>query len=104
MQLHEICLVCLNRLITFCTSSIILTAICTVPYIHGLLNSVHILLLQVFISYGKKSSGELLLSYGFVPREGTNPNDSVELLVSLNKSDKCFKEKLQALKKNGLSE
>ncbi|TQD75908.1 hypothetical protein C1H46_038539 [Malus baccata] len=26
---------------------------------------------QVFISYGKKSNGELLLSYGFAPREGT---------------------------------
>ncbi|KAL6911402.1 hypothetical protein ACP4OV_000207 [Aristida adscensionis] len=59
---------------------------------------------QVFISYGKKSSGELLLSYGFVPKEGTNPNDSVELLVSLDKSDECYKEKLQALKRNGLSE
>ncbi|PAN07976.1 hypothetical protein PAHAL_1G377500 [Panicum hallii] len=58
---------------------------------------------QVFISYGKKSSGELLLSYGFVPKEGTNPNDSVELLVALDKSDKCYKEKLQALKRNGLS-
>ncbi|KAK7818765.1 ribulose-1 [Quercus suber] len=34
---------------------------------------------QVFISYGKKSNGELLLSYGFVPKEGTNPSDSVEL-------------------------
>ncbi|KAI4981652.1 hypothetical protein ZWY2020_022144 [Hordeum vulgare] len=59
---------------------------------------------QVFISYGKKSSGELLLSYGFVPKEGTNPNDSVEFLVSLKKSDECYKEKLQALKKHGLSE
>ncbi|CAL5019316.1 unnamed protein product [Urochloa decumbens] len=58
---------------------------------------------QVFISYGKKSSGELLLSYGFVPKEGTNPNDSVELMVSLDKTDKCYKEKLQALKRNGLS-
>jgi len=66
----------------------------------------HVLIycLKVFISYGKKSSGELLLSYGFVPKEGTNPNDSVELLVSLDKSDKCYKEKLQALKRNGLSE
>lgn len=45
-----------------------------------------------------------MLSYGFVPKEGTNPNDSVELLVSLDKSDKCYKEKLQALKRNGLSE
>ncbi|XP_065861349.1 ribulose-1,5 bisphosphate carboxylase/oxygenase large subunit N-methyltransferase, chloroplastic [Euphorbia lathyris] len=58
---------------------------------------------QVFISYGKKSNGELLLSYGFVPREGTNPTDSVELSLSLKKSDKCYKEKLEALKKHGLS-
>lgn len=58
---------------------------------------------QVFISYGKKSNGELLLSYGFVPREGTNPRDSVELLLSLKKSDKCYKEKTEALRKHGLS-
>ncbi|CAL1356179.1 unnamed protein product [Linum trigynum] len=58
---------------------------------------------QVFISYGKKSNGELLLSYGFVPREGTNPSDSVELPFSLKKSDKCYKEKLEALRKHGLS-
>lgn len=58
---------------------------------------------QVFISYGRKSNGELLLSYGFVPREGTNPSDSVELSLSLKKSDKCYKEKLEALKKHGLS-
>ncbi|XP_023554432.1 ribulose-1,5 bisphosphate carboxylase/oxygenase large subunit N-methyltransferase, chloroplastic [Cucurbita pepo subsp. pepo] len=57
---------------------------------------------QVFISYGKKSNGELLLSYGFVPKEGSNPSDSVELLLSLKKSDKCYKEKLEALKKHGL--
>ncbi|KAL6999863.1 hypothetical protein U1Q18_001019 [Sarracenia purpurea var. burkii] len=58
---------------------------------------------QVFISYGKKSNGELLLSYGFVPREGTNPSDSVELPLSLEKSDKCYKEKFEALRKHGLS-
>lgn len=58
---------------------------------------------QVFISYGKKSNGELLLSYGFVPKEGTNPNDSVELSLPLHKSDKCYKEKLEALQKYGLS-
>ncbi|KAI9176475.1 hypothetical protein LWI28_003297 [Acer negundo] len=57
---------------------------------------------QVFISYGRKSNGELLLSYGFVPREGTNPSDSVELSLSLKKSDKCYKEKLEALRKHGL--
>lgn len=60
-------------------------------------------LMQVFISYGKKSNGELLLSYGFVPTEGTNPSDSVELPLSLKKSDKCYKEKLEALRKYGLS-
>ncbi|KAF5174967.1 ribulose-1,5 bisphosphate carboxylase/oxygenase large subunit N-methyltransferase protein [Thalictrum thalictroides] len=58
---------------------------------------------QVFISYGKKSNGELLLSYGFVPKEGTNPSDSVELSLSLNKSDKCYKEKSEALRKHSLS-
>lgn len=61
------------------------------------------LYMQVFISYGRKSNGDLLLSYGFVPREGTNPTDSVELSFSLKKSDKCYKEKLEALKKHGLS-
>ncbi|OVA19761.1 SET domain [Macleaya cordata] len=59
---------------------------------------------QVFISYGKKSNGELLLSYGFVPREGSNPSDSAELLLSLDKSDKCYNEKLEALRRHGLSE
>lgn len=58
---------------------------------------------QVFISYGKKSNGELLLSYGFVPNEGTNPNDSVELSLSLDKSDFCYQEKLEALQKHGLT-
>lgn len=53
---------------------------------------------QVYISYGKKSNGELLLSYGFVPKEGTNPSDSVELSLSLKKSDECYKEKLEALR------
>ncbi|GKD59060.1 ribulose-1,5-bisphosphate carboxylase/oxygenase large subunit N-methyltransferase, chloroplastic [Tanacetum coccineum] len=58
---------------------------------------------QVFISYGRKSNGELLLSYGFVPRQGTNPSDSVELPFSLKKSDKCYELKVEALKKHGLS-
>ncbi|KAL6144057.1 hypothetical protein ACLB2K_054752 [Fragaria x ananassa] len=58
---------------------------------------------QVFISYGKKSNGELLLSYGFVPSKGANPSDSVELSVSLLKSDKCYEEKVEALRKYGLS-
>ncbi|KAI4324605.1 hypothetical protein MLD38_030076 [Melastoma candidum] len=58
---------------------------------------------QVFISYGKKSNGELLLSYGFVPKEGTNPSDSAELRLQIKKSDKAYREKMDALKKHGLS-
>ncbi|KAK7316537.1 hypothetical protein RJT34_00082 [Clitoria ternatea] len=58
---------------------------------------------QVFISYGKKSNGELLLSYGFVPKEGANPRDSVELSLSLKKSDACYTDKLELLKKYGSS-
>ncbi|KAM0063103.1 putative [Ribulose-bisphosphate carboxylase]-lysine N-methyltransferase [Helianthus debilis subsp. tardiflorus] len=58
---------------------------------------------QVFISYGRKSNGELLLSYGFVPRQGTNPRDSVELPLMIKKSDKCYEQKVEALKKHGLS-
>ncbi|KAF6135561.1 hypothetical protein GIB67_015414 [Kingdonia uniflora] len=58
---------------------------------------------QVFISYGKKSNGELLLSYEFVPKEGTNPSDSANLSVSLNKINVCYKEKLEVLRKHGLS-
>lgn len=57
----------------------------------------------MFISYGKKSNGELLLSYGFVPKEGANPSDSVELSLSLKKSDASYKEKLELLKNYGLS-
>ena len=37
------------------------------------------------------------------PKEGTNPSDSVELSLSLKKSDKCYKEKLEALRKYELS-
>ena len=30
---------------------------------------------QIMISYGEKTDGELLLSYGFVPTKGSNPHD-----------------------------
>ncbi|KAK1568713.1 hypothetical protein Q3G72_027812 [Acer saccharum] len=35
--------------------------------------------------------------------QGTNPSDSVELSLSLKKPDKCYKEKLEALRKHELS-
>jgi hypothetical protein len=38
---------------------------------------------QVFISYGPKASGELLLSYGFAPPSGTNPHEAAFLEVAL---------------------
>jgi hypothetical protein len=34
---------------------------------------------QVFVSYGPRSSGDLLLSYGFVPKLETNPHESLDL-------------------------
>jgi hypothetical protein len=37
---------------------------------------------EICVSYGQKTSGELLLSYGFVPGQGTNPYDAV--LLSLD--------------------
>jgi SET domain/Rubisco LSMT substrate-binding len=36
---------------------------------------------QIFASYGQKTSGELLLSYGFVPEEGFNPHDACLLCI-----------------------
>jgi hypothetical protein len=36
---------------------------------------------QVFASYGQKTQGELLLSYGFVPEEGSNPHDACLLSI-----------------------
>jgi hypothetical protein len=57
---------------------------------------------QVFISYGKRSSGELLLAYGFIPSE-FNPHDSVELEMGLDSDDPSYDAKLTALKEQGLS-
>ncbi|GLJ18380.1 hypothetical protein SUGI_0325470, partial [Cryptomeria japonica] len=58
---------------------------------------------QVFISYGKKSNGELLLACGFVPEEGTNADDSVALPLAIDKSDSCYDQKLELLQRHGLS-
>jgi hypothetical protein len=57
---------------------------------------------QVFISYGKRSSGELLLAYGFIPPE-LNPHDFVELELALNEEDPLYDAKLAALQEQGLS-
>ena len=47
---------------------------------------------QIVASYGQKTSGELLLSYGFMPEEGLNPHDacliSVEIEYGENSTEK----------------
>lgn len=48
------------------------------------------LLLQVFISYGPKSSGDLLLSYGFCPPLGANPHDAFHMVVAADEADPCY--------------
>eukprot|EP00746_Dinoflagellata_sp_MGD_P137738 gnl/MRDRNA2_/MRDRNA2_71500_c0_seq1.p1 gnl/MRDRNA2_/MRDRNA2_71500_c0~~gnl/MRDRNA2_/MRDRNA2_71500_c0_seq1.p1 ORF type:complete len:593 (+),score=120.55 gnl/MRDRNA2_/MRDRNA2_71500_c0_seq1:55-1833(+) len=51
---------------------------------------------QVFISYGQRSSAELMLSYGFVPPAG-NPDEAVEVTLGLQKSDPMYDVKAAAL-------
>lgn len=57
---------------------------------------------QVFISYGKRSSGELLLAYGFISSE-YNPHDFVELELALDQEDPSYETKLAAVQEQGLS-
>jgi hypothetical protein len=57
---------------------------------------------QVTISYGFKSSGELLLSYGFCPPPGTNPYDAAYLSFAPEITDPSMQEKKQALIKRDL--
>ncbi|CAI5530526.1 unnamed protein product [Closterium sp. Naga37s-1] len=57
---------------------------------------------EVFVSYGPKSNGELLLAYGVVPAT-RNPSDSVSLLLALSPDDPLLPVKEAALRANGLS-
>jgi histone-lysine N-methyltransferase SETD3 len=56
----------------------------------------------VTISYGFKSSGELLLSYGFCPPPGSNPYDAAYLTFAPEITDPAMQEKKQALMKRDL--
>jgi Rubisco LSMT substrate-binding/SET domain len=56
--------------------------------------------LQVFISYGPKSSGELLLAYGFCPPPGSNPHDAAH--VTLAPVGTMREAKLRALYDRGI--
>lgn len=58
--------------------------------------------LQVFVSYGAKTSGQLLLSYGFLPAPGTNPHDGCLLPLQLGGSPAQQQWKLEALAEHGM--
>eukprot|EP00239_Pterosperma_sp_CCMP1384_P003516 CAMPEP_0197851150 /NCGR_PEP_ID=MMETSP1438-20131217/17394_1 /TAXON_ID=1461541 /ORGANISM="Pterosperma sp., Strain CCMP1384" /LENGTH=90 /DNA_ID=CAMNT_0043464649 /DNA_START=15 /DNA_END=284 /DNA_ORIENTATION=+ len=46
---------------------------------------------QVFISYGEKSSGEMLIVYGFVPSAETpNVHETVEITLRLQEGDPLY--------------
>jgi hypothetical protein len=52
---------------------------------------------QVYISYGPKPSGELLLCYGFHPPPGSNPYESAPLTLQLGDKDPQYPAKAAAL-------
>lgn len=57
---------------------------------------------QLYISYGQKSSGELLLSYGFCPASpGANPHESYALSVGVSPDDPLAEVKKAALARVG---
>lgn len=57
---------------------------------------------EVFISYGERSSSELLLSYGFVP-PAQHPDEAVEITLGLQNSDPLKDEKEKALRRRDLA-
>ena len=57
---------------------------------------------QVYVSYGPKTSGELLLSYGFMVAPESNPNDAYLLELELDVNDSQYQAKLAALRQYGM--
>jgi len=57
---------------------------------------------QVYISYGDKTSGQLLLSYGFCPTPSTHPHEAYLLRLGLIQADPLYAMKARALSKRGL--
>ena len=55
----------------------------------------------MYISYGPKTSGQLLLSYGFMPEAGSNPHDACLLELKLSEDDPSFQSKLACLRQYG---
>ncbi|GLI58716.1 hypothetical protein VaNZ11_000469 [Volvox africanus] len=58
---------------------------------------------QVYVSYGPKSSGELLLSYGFCPPPAANPHQDYKLRLAVDcQADPLADLKVAALARHGL--
>ena len=57
---------------------------------------------QVFASYGQRPSAELLISYGFAPEVGENPDDEYEITLGIDPNDRYADAKAAALEKIGL--
>jgi hypothetical protein len=74
----------------------------TTPWhIHKLASDLTLRCMQVYISYGQKTSGQLLLSYGFMPETGANPHDACLLEVTLAEDDPGREAKLACLRQYG---
>ncbi|GAX78136.1 hypothetical protein CEUSTIGMA_g5578.t1 [Chlamydomonas eustigma] len=58
---------------------------------------------QVYVSYGQRSSGDIMLSYGFCPAPTFNPNQAYDMRVELNPKDSFLKAKEAALLEMGMS-
>ena len=58
---------------------------------------------QVWASYGQRPSSELLISYGFAPEVGENPDDEYALTLGIDVNDPYAEAKAQVLRDMGLS-
>ena len=58
---------------------------------------------QVMASYGPKTSGQLLLSYGFAPSPQENPHDGCTVCMQISDDDALQHAKTEALQRYGLS-
>ena len=58
---------------------------------------------QVWASYGQRPSSELLISYGFAPEVGENPDDEYSLTLGVDVNDPYAQAKADVLRRMGLS-
>lgn len=58
---------------------------------------------QVWASYGQRPSSELLISYGFAPAVGDNPDDEYTLKLGVDGNDPLAEAKAKVLRDMGLS-